>query len=121
VAEIRENLEFIKKKCEIVNEMQDKGGERPYDIMLNWLVGRPDMVSVESFQVKSAGISRTISLELGVATDHFHGRHEGMRMEYELEKSRRGFASRSRERIIQTTRGVLDLSDNSKFMTDPCY
>jgi hypothetical protein len=115
MAGIRKNLEFVKEKCEIINEMQDKGRERPYDIMLNWLVGRPDMTSVESFQGKSGGISRTISLELGVATDHLPGPHEGIEM-----------AGIYRERILEraredTSRGVPNHSNDSKFMTDSCY
>lgn len=41
MAGIRKNLEFV-EKGEIINEMQDKRRESPHDIMLNWLVGRPD-------------------------------------------------------------------------------
>ncbi|KAN0090008.1 hypothetical protein V8E51_018587 [Hyaloscypha variabilis] len=100
MAGLGENLEFVKETCEIIYER-----EKSYDIMLSWLVSRPGMTSVESFQVKSAGISRTVSLELGIAAELSTRRHERRELGVDVVK-------RKSER--ESTRGLLDPSDDAE-------
>jgi hypothetical protein len=124
MAGIHENLEFVEGKCKMIYDKHHSERQRPYDIMLNWLVGRPDMTSVESLQVKIAGISKTVSLEFGLAADGLTESHEGMDIEDEMSMRR----SRSRSRVervreieeIKTTRGLL-VAGHSKYVFYSCY
>jgi hypothetical protein len=112
-ADCSESLGFIKEMCQIINEAQDKWEERPYDIMLNWLLCRPDMASVESFQLKSAGISKIFSFEIREASGRLHEHREGEE-ELMLEARSREDKHRVHTLTCETNRGVRDPSYTSR-------
>jgi hypothetical protein len=123
MAGIREQLRFVEWKYETIDGNRIEGDrETPYSMSLNWLTDGADIDSIDSFDVASAGIRKTLSLQ-----HEIYRKKDRILMEGELAIRMEGRKTvmRSREREMMreredTTRGILPTNDGMCIICSRC-